>query len=248
VLVLGSGQSAAEVFSSLFDQQCDVQGQAKFALHWLTRSAGFFPMEYSALGLEHFTPAYMQYFYQLPQSLKDQLLAKQGLFYKGISFATIADIYNKFYHRSIAGQPLQVHVSGLSELYDVRLENKRVRLRFRHLQQQRDFEVSTDYVIAATGYQHRLPDCLKGLQAVLAVDDQQRLMISEDYRVLHNAGSGQLFAQNAELHTHGVGTPDLGMGAHRAAVIANQLLGYQEFAPGKQKTFQRFGVPDLCHV
>lgn len=248
VLVLGSGQSAAEVFTSLFDQQCDAQGQAKFALHWLTRSAGFFPMEYSALGLEHFTPAYMQYFYQLPQTLKDQLIAKQGLFYKGISFATIADIYNKFYHRSIAGQSLQVQVSGLSELYDVRMEGERVQLRFRHLQQQRDFEISTDYVIAATGYQHRLPDCLNGLQSVLTVDEQQRLSISEDYRVMHHGATGQIFAQNAELHTHGIGTPDLGMGAHRAATIANQLLGYQAFTLGQQQTFQRFGVPDLCPV
>ncbi len=31
--------------------------------------------------------------------------------------------------------------------------------------------------------------------------------------------------QNAELHSHGVGTPDLGLGAHRAAVILNAVAG-----------------------
>ncbi len=244
VVVLGSGQSAAEVFASLFDQQCDPQGQAKFALHWLTRSAGFFPMEYSALGLEHFTPDYMQYFYALPQVLKDQLIPNQGLFYKGISFSTIADIYEKFYHRTIANQPLQATISGLSELCAARMDHGRVVLQFRQLQQQTLFEVVTDHVIAATGYQHRLPDCLAGLSEVLALDAQQRLQIDLDYRVQHHA-TGQIFAQNAELHTHGIGTPDLGMGAYRAATIANQLLGYTAFRLGEQQTFQRFGAPAI---
>ncbi len=29
-----------------------------YRLDWLTRSEGFFPMEYSKLGLQHFTPEY----------------------------------------------------------------------------------------------------------------------------------------------------------------------------------------------
>jgi lysine N6-hydroxylase len=44
-----------------------------------------------------------------------------------------------------------------------------------------------------------------------------------DYRVVHHL-NGHIFVQNQEMHSHGVGTPDLGLGAYRAATIINQLL------------------------
>ncbi|WP_410211759.1 lysine N(6)-hydroxylase/L-ornithine N(5)-oxygenase family protein [Aquirhabdus sp.] len=243
-VVLGSGQSAAEVFDVLLEQQqIDHELNRSFQLSWLTRTAGFFPMEYSALGLEHFTPDYTRYFYQLTQETKDLLVPNQGLFYKGISFSTIGSIYEKLYHRTIGRQALNVVLSGLSELVDARMEQGRIRLRFRHLQQQRHFEVSTDYVVAATGYRHGLPACMQGLEPILDYDDQNRLKIDGAYQVKHH-GSGKIFVQNAELHTHGIGTPDLGLGAYRAAQIANQLLGYEAFYLGQVNTFQRFGAPD----
>ena len=49
--------------------------------------------------------------------------------------------------------------------------------------------------------------------------------------------------QNAELHTHGVGTPDLGLGAHRNAVIANALAGRDVYAVRERNVFQSFGAP-----
>ncbi len=52
-----------------------------------------------------------------------------------------------------------------------------------------------------------------------------------------------LFVQNAELHTHGVGTPDLGLGAHRSAVIANALAGREVYAVRERNVFQSFGAP-----
>uniref|UniRef100_UPI001919DB59 SidA/IucD/PvdA family monooxygenase n=2 Tax=Moraxellaceae TaxID=468 RepID=UPI001919DB59 len=77
ILVLGSGQSSAEVYRTLFDQQFDgddsTNDNPKFQLDWMTRSAGFFPMEYSPLGLEHFSPAYTDYFYHLDSVTKPQI-------------------------------------------------------------------------------------------------------------------------------------------------------------------------------
>lgn len=242
VVVLGAGQSAAEVFQSLFDRQLNAQGQAHYTIDWLTRASGFFPMEYSALGLEHFTPDYTHYFYQLPQALKDQLVPNQGLFYKGISFTTIADIYERLYHRTIAGQPQSVALAGLSELVEAREQGNRFVLSFEQRQQKKTFEVVADYVVSATGYQHRLPDCLHGLKEILLLDELQRLQIDEGYQVKHQA-DGQIFVQNAELHTHGIGTPDLGLGAWRAAKIINQLLDDDVYPLLQENTFQRFGGP-----
>ncbi|EOD1399985.1 ornithine monooxygenase, partial [Acinetobacter baumannii] len=47
---------------------------------------------------------------------------------------------------------------------------------------------------------------------------------------------------NMEVYHHGVGTPDLGLGAYRAATIANQLVGEELFKLDHSQSFQQFGV------
>ena len=54
--------------------------------------------------------------------------------------------------------------------------------------------------------------------------------------------TGGLYVQNAELHTHGVGTPDLGLGAHRAATILNALSGRETYRLPTRTAFTTFGV------
>ncbi|MET8680689.1 SidA/IucD/PvdA family monooxygenase, partial [Streptomyces sp. NPDC004647] len=54
VTVVGSGQSGAEVFLDLLR----ARPVGREGLSWLARTPAFAPMEYSKLGLEHFTPDY----------------------------------------------------------------------------------------------------------------------------------------------------------------------------------------------
>lgn len=240
IVVLGSGQSAAEVFIDLFDRQI-VQSKPTYDLHWLTRSKGFFPMEYAPLGLEHFSPDYTQHFYALTDAQKQQTLQQQGLLYKGISAKTIRDIYQRFYHRSIAGQALSAHLHSQCQLVDAtRLENQKLRLHFQHLADQQQFYLDCDGVIAATGY--RTPEFafMQSLKPHLKLDENGRWQITADYRIVHDF-NGHIFVQNQEMHSHGVATPDLGMGAYRAATIVNQLFGKEVYALGSEaQTFQHF--------
>ncbi|MBX8828370.1 SidA/IucD/PvdA family monooxygenase, partial [Ochrobactrum sp. SFR4] len=69
------------------------------SVQWISRSAGFFPMEYSKLGLEYFSPDYMQYFHTVPREKRRDITRKQGLLYKGISISTIAEIFDLLYER-----------------------------------------------------------------------------------------------------------------------------------------------------
>ncbi|GFN03161.1 hypothetical protein Smic_17170 [Streptomyces microflavus] len=62
ITVIGSGQSGAEIFLDLL--RARPEGAEK--IHWLARTQAFAPMEYSKLGLEHFTPDYSRYFHALP--------------------------------------------------------------------------------------------------------------------------------------------------------------------------------------
>ena len=63
VTIVGSGQSGAEIFLDLLR----ARPLGREGLRWISRSAAFAPMEYSKLGLEHFTPDYTTFFHALPE-------------------------------------------------------------------------------------------------------------------------------------------------------------------------------------
>lgn len=239
ITVIGSGQSAAEVFYELLQEQ----ETCGYRLEWHTRSAGFFPMEYSKLGLEHFSPDYLHYFYHLAPEQRQKVLAQQNLLYKGISFDMIAKIYDLLYEQSVAGNQPNVRLLPLVEVKEVEaIAPNEYRLNYRHCQQDTLFTHNTDCIILATGYQHAVPTCIDGLRSLIQWDEQ-RYVVQFDYRLaLTQDIPNQIFVQNAELHTHGVGAPDLGLGAHRNSVIINTLLGRSHYPVRDRNVFQQFGV------
>lgn len=259
-IVIGSGQSAGECVLEILRTMPDTD------LHWYTRGQGFLPMEYSKLGLEYFSPEYIGYFHNLPEQTRDRIRRGQDLFYKGISSVTIAEIYDTLYERSLdANASRPVLMAGV-ELCDIRetqssSENETAhayRLELRHREQGIAFADSADVVVLGTGYEHILPGFLDNMLPKLATDESGRLQIGRDYRVLMNpdakpdsaAGgsvhatdnSSGIFVQNGEIHTHGIGAPDLGLGAYRAAVIANALIGQDHYIVRDTNVFQNFGT------
>ena len=255
VLVLGSGQSSAEVYRALFDQQLDKNNKARFQLDWMTRSAGFFPMEYSPLGLEHFSPTYISYFHNLNPATKAKVISKQDLLHKGISFATITDIYHKLYERSIANQETYSVILSNCELLDAQLNNtpndtlnNKISLTLRQHEQDSSFTAEYDCVIAGTGYKDGLPPCLGALLPDIEYDEFEQPKVNRDYTLGYRSHSehvkarGKIFVQNQETHSHGVGAGDLGLGAYRAGCIVNQLVGKPVYDTESLKVFQSFGV------
>jgi lysine N6-hydroxylase len=172
------------------------------------------------------------------------------LLYKGISAKTIREIYQKLYHRSIAGQSLQTHLHSQCDLKDAEaLDTQKIRLHFQHRATAQSFHLDCDFLVAATGY--FTPDFgfMQLLKPYIEFDHKQRWQITDDYRVVHRL-NGHIFVQNQEMHSHGVGTPDLGLGAYRAATIINQLLAEPLYELGNQaQTFQHFNLsqnPKIC--
>lgn len=244
IVVLGSGQSSAEVYRALFDQQFDANDEPIFQLDWLTRSAGFFPMEYSPLGLEHFSPAYTDYFYQLASEAKADVAPKQDLLYKGMGFGTIRDIYHKLYERSIGNKDLHTTLLSNCEVVEATFDET-VKIAFAQREQQQTFTANYDCVIAGTGYRHALPSCLNTVLHAIDHDDFAQPKIDRNYALVYKnqAGNrGKVFVQNQEIHTHGVGTPDLGLGAYRAGCIVNQLTGKKVYDTQALQVFQIFGA------
>jgi lysine N6-hydroxylase len=239
VTVVGSGQSAAEVFADLLAHRAPGQ-----RLDWFTRSRGFLPMEYSKLGLEHFTPEYTAYFHGLPEERRDELRSGQDLLYKGISSDTSAAIYDALYEASIDADDPPVDYRSACELRSLQPDGDGWRLGLHHLDQDVSFEHRTDVIVLATGYGPGPLPLDRATAELVERDTKGRLVVDLDYRVrLAGQPKSTLFVQNGELHTHGVGAPDLGLGAQRNAVLVNALAGREAYAVRERNVFQSFGAP-----
>ena len=240
IVVVGSGQSGAEVFLELLRSQ----PQSGYRLDWLTRSAGFFPMEYSKLGLEHFTPDYTNYFHSLSQPTRDRLVPTQGPLYKGIDAETVAAVYDLLYERTVGGDAPPVRLLAHTDVRAIEPAGDRWRVDCHQWEQAAGFRLDADRVVLATGYRSSPPACIAELRRRIRWDAARRYRVGPDYRVETDKGvTGSLFVQNAELHTHGVGAPDLGLGAHRAATIVNALVGRQVHRLPPRSAFTDFSAP-----
>lgn len=238
VTVVGSGQSGAEVFLDLLRTRPSGQG----TLRWLTRTPAFAPMEYSKLGLEQFTPDYTRFFHGLDEPTRDRLVPAQWQLYKAISAETIGEIYDELYRRTVGGGWPDVVLAPAVEVVAAGPVDERIELSLRHVQQGGQATVTTDAVVCATGYQERdLGDLLGPLGTVPARDSAGRLVVDADYRV-GTATRGSLYVQNAERHTHGVGAPDLGLIAWRAATILNSVCGKKVYPLPERTAFTTFGL------
>lgn len=241
ITVVGNGQSAAECFLDLLRDQ----NNHGYTLNWLTRSSGFFPMEYSKLGLEHFSPDYTEHFFHLPQATRQTILSTQGNWYKGISLTTIADIYDCLYVRSVEGGSAKPILQSRSELQNAEHCGLGWNLSFRHVELNECFQVNTDAVVLGSGYRYGFPSCMSRLADLIDFDELGKPVVQRGYTLQSRfKGSGQVFVQNAEMHTHGISAPDLGLGPYRNATIVNSLLGKQRYPVSTQTVFQTFGIAD----
>ncbi|WP_225831350.1 lysine N(6)-hydroxylase/L-ornithine N(5)-oxygenase family protein [Streptomyces sp. NK08204] len=243
VTVVGSGQSGAEVFLDLLRHRPAGREQ----LHWIGRTEAFSPMEYSKLGLEHFTPDYTRYFHALDEPVRDRLVAAQWQLHKGIDAETLAAIHDELYRRTVHGDwPDAVLTPGVCVRTAGRVATTRVELHLEHIQQGSRSRLTTDAVVLATGYRERpLGRMLAGLEPYMRHDDSGRPRIDEEFRlVLDPTVTGSVRVQNAELHTHGVGAPDLGLAAWRSAAILNSLTGKEPYPLPDRTAFTTFGLQE----
>ncbi|SFK59258.1 lysine N6-hydroxylase [Halobacillus dabanensis] len=240
ITVVGSGQSAAETFRELLKEQRD----CGYRLDWITRSPGFESMEESKLSLEHFSPDYVNYFYQLPQEQKDEIFANQGLYYKGISNHTINDIYNLLYEYSVGREELNVGLQVLSEVKDIKPKaNGKYDLECYHYQKKESFTHESELVIAATGYKPYVPDFIHHLEDLLEWDEEGRYKVTADYRLVQTKEtSNEIYVHSGISHTHGVGSTNLGLSIHRNKVIINHLVGRDLYPMNEKNIFQSFTV------
>lgn len=237
ITVVGSGQSAAEVYRDLLEDA----GRCGYHLTWVTRSPRFFPMEYTKLTLEMTSPEYTAYFQALPTDVRDRLVGEHKPLYKGISGDLVDDIYDTLYRLSVDGPVTTDLLAGTtltSASWDAHAG--RVGLELRHDETDVPFRTTTASLVLATGYRAGLPDLVEPLRDDVRWDERGRYAVAPDYTI---DADHRVFVQNAEEHTHGFVAPDLGMGAFRSSVILNAMAGREVYPVEERIAFQTFGAP-----
>ncbi|EOS93736.1 hypothetical protein SY86_09185 [Erwinia tracheiphila] len=237
ITILGSGQSSAEIFKFLFNEQME-NGKKKYFLNWLTRSQGLFQMEYSKFGLEFSSLDHTKFFYH-GHGDKKKLVKSQAFIYKGISYSTISDIYNALYHRDINNDiDNYVLIHPFLDLIEIEQKNNII-MKFKNTRTEQNKTILTDYLICCTGYKYEIPAFLDKLKNKIKLTDKETIDLDFNYKVKYN-GDGTIYVQNMEINTHGLTSPDLGYGAIRASIIANDIIGKHYYIEQKNNIFQNF--------
>ncbi|MGW3113899.1 lysine N(6)-hydroxylase/L-ornithine N(5)-oxygenase family protein [Streptomyces sp. NPDC001091] len=235
ITLVGSGQSAAEIYQDLLGE-IDVHG---YQLNWVTRSPRFFPLEYTKLTLEMTSPEYVDYFHALPEDTRYRITAQQKGLFKGIDGELINEIFDLLYQKNLGG-PVQTRLLTNSSLNSASYEHGTYTLSLRQEEQGKDYELESEGLVLATGYQYREPEFLKPVRDRLRYDTHGNFDLARNYAI-DVTGRG-VFLQNAGVHTHSITSPDLGMGAYRNAYIIRELLGSEYYPVEKTIAFQEFAV------
>ena len=238
ITIVGSGQSAAEIYRDLIDDAED----RGVRLDWVTRSPRFFPMEYTKLTLEMTSPEYTDHFRALPDELRERVGREQRTLYKGISADLVDDIHDTLYRLSRGGRELLTNLISEAELETADIDpiSGEFLLGFRNTALDKTFTRRSGSVVAATGYKSQVPDFLSPLGDDIHLDSRGRLDVSRHYTI---NDEGTIHVLNGEEHTHGVTAPDLGFGPWRASVVLAAVTGREPYPIERTIAFQTFGVP-----
>lgn len=235
ITIIGSGQSAAEIYHDLLQ---DIE--TGYELNWITRSPRYFPLEYSKLTLEMTSPEYVDYFYNLPPAKREHLINNQKHLYKGINASLINDIFDLLYVKRLHAD-FRTHLLTNTTLSDAENTADGMRLHLHHDEQEKNFSIDTQGLVLATGYQYQVPAFVEGIRDRIRWNKKGLFDVARNYSV--DNGGGSIFVQNAELHTHGFVTPDLGMACYRNSYLIREITGTEYYPVEERIAFQQFGVP-----
>ncbi|MGC4233250.1 MAG: SidA/IucD/PvdA family monooxygenase [Niabella sp.] len=235
ITLIGSGQSAAEIFYDLLQHESLLQ-----SLNWCTRSRRIAPMDYSRFALEMASPDYVDYFYGLPEKAKAEILASQAYLYKGINQQLIEQIHDQLYIMDVQGSALKPNIYTSQELTAIKQTAKSLNLSFRHRDTDKQITQTTSSVILATGYHYNVPAFLESIRNRINWNQNGWFDVQKPYTVDKDQ---TIFVQNADLNSHGFNAADLGLAVHRNMVIINALLKQDYYTIEHGTVFQQFEPP-----
>ncbi|WP_017223300.1 lysine N(6)-hydroxylase/L-ornithine N(5)-oxygenase family protein [Moritella dasanensis] len=233
VVLVGGGQTGADVFLNALRGNWGQPAQ----LDWVSRRANFQALDEAAFSNEYFMPRYVEQFYHLDEAVKQQEIRAQKLTSDGITSDALLAIYQELYdkfevqkqrkwvrllpHRTVSA--MNNAVNGFNLIADNNLTGK-------------DEHYAATVVILATGFESKIPACIKALTPMLDLSEGGLLQLDPNFRVKWTGNKdNHIYAVNAGLDSHGIADPQLSLMAWRSAKIINDLLPEPAFDLGENQ-------------
>ncbi len=241
ITVVGSGQSASEVFYDLLKDQ----KERGYALTWFTRSSGIFQKEDTGLGREVFSPEYVDYFHNLAMEDRMESLENLSTIRNGIDPKLMEKIYELLYNRSIESPLDQITIQTNTAVNAIEARTNSNResysLQCKQWQKGEKFTYPADKVILATGYKPHLPEWLNNFHEKIEWEDEKRFRVTADYRlVFKDSRENQIYTLTNIEHSHGSSATNLGLSVLRNQKIINSIAGKEIYTTPNQAVFQQF--------
>jgi L-ornithine N5-oxygenase len=219
-IVVGAGQSAAEVTSFLHQRYPSAEVCAVFSRY------GYSPADDSPFANRIFDPAAVDDFYESPAEVKAMLVGYHGnTNYSVVDGELIEDLYRRAYQEKVTGnQRLKMlNICRVRELIDT---PDGVQAVIESLNTGEKSELAADVIVYSTGYRPADPYPMLGeLGAFCPPDATGRVQLARDYRVIATSDlEAGIYLQGGTEHTHGLSSSLLSNSAVRAGEILDSIV------------------------
>ncbi|MFB5663324.1 lysine N(6)-hydroxylase/L-ornithine N(5)-oxygenase family protein [Alteribacillus sp. HJP-4] len=237
ITIVGSGQSAAEIFLDLLQDQ----KYFDYSLAWMTRSNQFFQSESAKLAREVFSPDYVRYFRGLDFEKRMDALPALDQGRKGIEQDTLINIYDLLYHRSVEREDPKVILQAMTELQDVEQKGKNYEISFIQWQSGENFRHHSNKVVLATGYKPGVPEWLNKFKPLIEWENESHYKVNEKYRLeFKKHRPHRIYMLTGLDHSHATAATNLALSVLRNQTIINDISGHDVYPLQKDVIFQQF--------
>ena len=219
-VVVGAGQSAAEVAALLHDEFPRAEVCAVFSRY------GYSPADDSSFVNRIFDPEAVDQFYAASEPVKERLMRYHGATnYSAVDLDLIDELYRRVYREKVQGVE-RLRLLNVSRPVEVTDHGTHVRATVESLITGERTELDADAVVYATGYLPADPTPLLGdLAGACLRDSEGRLRVERDYRITTDATvRGGLYLQGGTEHTHGITSSLLSNTAVRVGEILESIV------------------------
>jgi len=219
-VVVGSGQSAAEIFEHLFHNYPNADVTAAL------RRFAYQPADDSHFVNEIFFPEMEDFLFQLPEEKRQLIIdAHRGTNYSAVDLDLIKSIYHLLYDSEVAGEK-RARIQPFLELERVTEEGSEVKLDFVDIIRDEPQTLQADGAILATGFDRpRRHPLIDGMSGHFQPDGSGGYRVDRSYRIETREGFiPQIFLQGFCEDTYGLSDTLLSTLPIRALYIVRALL------------------------
>jgi len=222
VTVIGSGQSAAELFYSVHSDLPACRPTM------VMRSVGLQTYETSKFTNELYYPSYVDRFHAARPEARGQILAEMHhTNYAGVAPGMMETLYRRLYQDRLAGTD-RIELVTMHDVTAARDEADEVVLELTDRCTGATRELRTDLVLLGTGFEPRMPETVRRLANAVG---QREVEVTRDYRLVVDApATAACYLHGVNEATHGIADSLLALLASRANDILQDVLTLRQNA------------------